>query len=182
MHLNQWTLLDFVFAFIVTLSTGFALTKGLVREIISLVALVGGFLLASYYYLVPAHWFVEFTRNDSIANLIGFLIIFLGCVLVGAAAAFLVNKFVKMASLEWVDRLLGAVYGFLRGWAISSIIILALIAFPVRENLVARSYLAPYFLAGARAAVLMVPQDMKNRFYAEYQKVLQYWNQKRNPA
>jgi membrane protein required for colicin V production len=179
MQLNQWSLLDFVFAFIIVLSTGFALTKGLVREIISLVALVGGFVLAALYYPVPAHWFLEFTRNDSVANLIGFLIIFLGCIIVGAVAAFLVNKFVKMASLEWMDRLLGGLFGFLRGWAICSIIVLALIAFPIRENLVARSYFAPYLLAGARAAALMVPQDMKNRFNEEYKKVLQLWNQHR---
>ncbi len=179
MQLNQWTFLDFVFAIVIVLSTGFALTKGLAREVISLVALIAGFILAILYYPVTAHWFLEFSRNESVANLIGFMIIFLGCILIGAVAAFLVNRFVKMASLEWVDRLLGGLFGFLRGWAIASIIILALIAFPVRENLVARSYLAPYLLAGARAAALMVPQDMKNRFNDEYKKVLQQWNQNR---
>ena len=178
MHLNQWSILDYLFAFIIIVSTGFALTKGLVREIISLVALLAGFFLAVFYYPVTAHWFVEFTRNESVANLIGFLLIFLGCILVGAIAALLVNKFVKMASLEWVDRLLGALFGFLRGWAVASIIILALIAFPVRENLLARSFLAPYLLAGARVAVLMVPKDLKAKFYDEYKKVLEAWNRK----
>ncbi len=182
MHLNQWTFLDFVFAFIIILSTGFALTKGLVREIISLVALIAGFVLAVLYYPVTAHWFIEFSRNETVANLLGFLLIFLGCILLGAAAAFLVNRFVKMTSLEWVDRLLGGVYGFLRGWAVASIIILALIAFPVRENLLERSFLAPFLLAGARVAALMVPQDMKNRFNDEYKKVLQRWNQNRTPV
>ncbi len=179
MHLSEWSLLDYLFAFIILVSTGFALTKGLVREIISLVALLAGFFLAAFYYPVTAHWFVEFTKNDSVANLIGFLLIFLGCILVGAIVAFLVNKFVKMAALEWLDRILGALFGFLRGWAVASIIILALIAFPVRENLLARSFLAPYLLAGARVAVLMVPQDLKNKFHDEYKKVLEVWNQKR---
>ncbi len=182
MHLNQWTFLDFLFAFIIILSTAFALTKGLVREIISLVALVTGFLLAALYYPVTAHWFVEFCRNETVADLIGFLLIFLGCIFVGAVAAFLVNRFVKMASLEWIDRLLGGLYGFLRGWAVASIIILALIAFPIRENLLGRSWMAPYLLAGARVAAYVVPQDMKNRFNDEYKKVLQRWNQNRTPA
>jgi membrane protein required for colicin V production len=179
MQLNQWTFLDFIFAIIIVLSTGFAVTKGITREIISLIALIGGFVLAAFYYPVTAHWFIDFSRNESVADLIGFMIIFLGSILVGAVAAFLVNKFIKMAALEWVDRLLGGVYGFLRGWAIASIIILALIAFPFRENLLARSYLAPYLLAGARVAAYMVPKDMKNRFNEEYKKVLQLWNQNR---
>ncbi len=180
MHMSQWSVLDYVFALIIVVSTGFALTKGLVREIISLVSLIGGFVLAALYYPVTAHWFLPFSKSDSIANLLGFLTIFLGCVIVGAIAAYLVNKFVKMTALEWVDRLLGAVYGFLRGWAVSSIIILALVAFPLREDLVARSYLAPYLLAGAKVAAMMVPQDMKNKFNDEYKKVLQIWNQNRS--
>jgi len=39
--------------------------------------------------------------------------------------------------------------------------------------------LAPYLLAGARAAVLLVPQDLKNSFNEQYKKVLESWNQRR---
>jgi membrane protein required for colicin V production len=180
MQLTQWTFLDYAFALLIVISTGFAMTKGLAREIISLVALIGGFLLAAFYHPVIADWFKAFSKTDAIANLLGFVIIFLGCILLGAISAFLVNRFIKMASLEWVDRLLGGVYGLLRGWAIASIIVLALIAFPVRENLLARSVLAPYLLAGARAAVYLVPQPMKDKFNEEYKKVLQAWSQNRN--
>ncbi len=181
MHLSQWTYLDFLFALIILVSTVLALTKGIVREIISLVALVGGLILAALYYRSAARWLVEYSRSDTVADLVGFVIIFLGCLVAGAAIAFIVNRFVKMASLRWVDRLLGGLYGFLRGWAVASIIVLALIAFPVRPEAVPKSQLAPYMLAGARAAVLIVPSDLKAKFYEEYQKVLRDWNQSRNP-
>ena len=180
MQMSHWTFLDYFFALIIVVSTVFALTKGLVREIISLVALIGGFILAAVYYPVVAAWFMDLSKTEAVANLIGFLIIFLGCLLVGAAAAFLVNRFIKMASLEWVDRLLGGIYGLLRGWAIASVLVLALIAFPARQNLLDRSILAPYLLAGARAAVLVVPHQLKERFNDEYKKVLQIWNQNRS--
>jgi membrane protein required for colicin V production len=180
MHLSQWTFLDFLFAGIVLVSTVVALIKGLVREIISLVALIGGFILAVLFYRIPAARLAEFTRTESIADFAGFLMIFVGCILVGAVAAFLVNRFVKAASLTWIDRLLGAIFGFLRGWAISSMLVVALIAFPVRENLMARSFLAPLLLAGAQAAVLMVPQGLKEKFSQQYRKVLQNWNKSRS--
>lgn len=157
MQLSQWTLLDFTFAGIILVSTAFALTKGLVREIISLAALIGGFTLAVLYYPIPARRLTEFSRTDSVANLMGFLVIFLGCLLIGVVAAFIANRLLKAASLKWIDRLLGGVYGLFRGWAISSILVVALIAFPVHENPLARSVLAPDLLAGARAAVLLVP-------------------------
>jgi hypothetical protein len=71
-------------------------------------------------------------------------------IVLGALIAFLVNRFLKMAALQWVDRLLGGIFGLLRGWAIASIIALALIAFPVRQDPMTRSVFAPYLLAGAR--------------------------------
>jgi membrane protein required for colicin V production len=180
MHLSQWTFLDFLFAGIILVSTAFALMKGLAREIISLVTLIGGFILAALYYRIPARRLAEFTRTDAIANSLGFLILFIGCILIGAIVAFVVNRFVKAASLKWIDRLLGAIFGFLRGWAISSILVVALIAFPVRENLMARSVLAPFLLAGARAAVLLVPHSLKDKFNEQYKKALQTWNRNRS--
>jgi membrane protein required for colicin V production len=180
MHLGQWTFLDFLFAIIILVSTICALRKGLVREIASLVALMGGFILAVLYYRVPAAWVAEFTRTEAIADLLGFLLIFVGCILIGIIAAFLINRFVKAASLKWIDRILGAIFGLMRGWAISSILVLALVAFPVRENLMARSFLAPFLLAGARIAVLLVPQNLKDKFNEQYKKVLQAWNENRN--
>ncbi len=176
--MGNWTLLDYAFVVIVLVSTIFAMTKGLMREIVSIVALIGGFLLAAFYYQVPGAWFGSFMRSESLAHLVGFLVIFIGCIIAGAVVAFLINKFVKMASLEWVDRLLGAVFGFLRGWLVCSIIVIGLVAFPVKEGLLARSVMAPYVLAGARAAVLLVPKELKAKFNDQYQKVIQILNQK----
>ena len=182
MLFNQWTFLDFLFALIVLVSIGFALMKGLVREIISIVALIGGFALAVIYYPVAGSRLIDFCKTESVACLIGFLIIFLGCLLLGAVVSYIVNRLVKAASLKWIDRLLGGVFGLLRGWAIASILVLALIAFPIRENLISRSVLAPYLLAGARAAILLVPQSLKEKFDEQYRKVLHSWNQNRSAA
>lgn len=174
--MGHWTFLDFVFLAIIVISTGFALTKGLMREIISLVSLIAGLLLAAFYYPRAGLLFSEFTRTAAIANLLGFLLIFFGSILLGALAAFLVNRVVKMASLEWIDRILGGIYGFVRGCLVASILVLALTAFPVREKLVAGSVTAPYLLAGARALVLVLPQELRDSFEQEYRKILEHWN------
>lgn len=179
MQQSHWTILDIIFSVIILVSTGFALIKGLMRELISLVALIGGFLLAAFYYQAAARPFLDLAKTEAVAELIGFLAIFLATILIGAVAAWVVNRFVKMASLEWIDRLLGGVFGFLRGWAVCSVIALALVAFPVRQEALARSVLTPYLLAGARAAILLVPGSLKLKFNEEYQKVLKTRNQDR---
>jgi len=182
MHFAQWTFWDFLFTFIILVSIILAIAKGLVRELISLVALIGGFILAVLFYQVPAARFSEYTKTDAVANFAGFLVIFVGCLLLGAILSFIVNRFLKAVSLKWVDRLLGAVFGLLRGWAICSIIVLALIAFPVRESAMTRSFLAPYLLAGARTAIHLVPQSLKDQFNEHYKKVLDTWNESRSKS
>jgi len=180
MHFSQWTFLDAAFAGIIVISTVFAVLKGLTREIISLIALIGGFFLAVLYYPAAAKRLAGYCRTESIASLLGFLIIFLGCILIGAVVSFVINRFLKATSLKWFDRLLGGIFGFVRGWAISSILVIGLIAFPISENMMARSVLAPYLLAGARAAILVVPESLKSKFNEQYRKILQNWNQSRS--
>ena len=180
MHLSQWSFLDSLFIIIFLVSIVFALMKGLAREIISLAALIGGFILAIFFYHVPAGLFRDFSKTDAIANLIGFIIIFFGFILIGAVASFLVNRFIKAASLKWFDRLLGGIFGLLRGWAIASILVVALIAFPIRNDFLAQSTMAPYLLAGARIAVYCVPQKLKDQFNEQYTNVVQAWKKNRS--
>jgi membrane protein required for colicin V production len=180
MQASHWSYLDSFFTIIVLVSSFFALRKGLVREIASLAALIGGFILAALYYRIPAVYMAEFARTEAIANLLGFLIIFIGCIIIGIIAAAIINRFLKAASLKWIDRILGGIFGFLRGWAISSILALGLIAFPIRENMIAGSYLAPFMMAGARMAVLLVPRNLKDQFNDQYEKVRKTWNENRD--
>ncbi len=180
--MTQWTVLDFIFAGIILLSTVLACFKGLTRELLSLGALIAGFVAAAFYYPLAGAWFKDFTSSVTVASFIGFMVILLGCLIAGALLAYVAKRFIKMASLDWADRLLGAIFGLLRGWALSSIIVLALIAFPIRENRLARSVLGPYLLAGARAAVLLVPQDLKDKFYDGYRKALDTLNQGQKKA
>ena len=180
MQLNQVSFLDIVFIVIFLISMVFALLKGLAREIISLASLFGGFLLAVFFYGVPASMFKQFAKTDAIANLLGFFVIFFGCILIGAIAAFIVNRIIKAASLKWLDRLMGGVFGLLRGWAIVSILVAALVAFPIRDDFLSRSVLAPYLLAGARIAIFCVPQKMKDQFNEHYGKVVDAWKKNRS--
>ena len=170
--MSQWSALDFLFGAIILISTGLAVYKGLVRELISLGALVLGFILAVLNYSRIGAWFADLTSSRSIADFLGFMIIFIGCLVLGGLAAFVAKRFVKMASLDWADRALGGVFGLLRGCALASIIVLALVAFPVRESWLAQSRLSPYLMAVARGAALVIPGDMKAKFYEGYQRVL----------
>jgi membrane protein required for colicin V production len=65
--------------------------------------------------------------------------------------------------LGFVDRLLGAVFGLLRGALLGVVLLLALTAFLPTAPWIENSHLAPYFLRAAHAVSFVMPSDLKLR-------------------
>ena len=88
----------------------------------------------------------------------------------GIVASTLLRRLVKVAGLNWFDRFLGGTFGVLRELLIGSVILLVLTAFDIKSSVTAKSLLAPCFIVGARAVVLVMPQELKTQFRDGYQK------------
>jgi membrane protein required for colicin V production len=174
--MGQVSYYDVLFAAIILLSTMFAFFKGISREVIGIGAIILGFTLAALYYRAPAARFVDFGCSETAAGLFGFLVIFLVCVLLGAIVASIVDRFLKAVKLKGADRLLGAIFGFLRGGIFSVIIVLALTAFPARNSFTSRSLLVPYLLGSAGLLIHLTPNDLKEKFEERSGQLINYWN------
>ena len=179
--MGQISYFDVFFAAVVLVSTACAFYKGMSREIIGIGFIVLGFVLAVFYYHVPAAKISDLGRPEAAANLIGFLGIFLSCVLIGAIAAFITDCLLKAVKLKWADRLLGAVFGFLRGWVFSVVIVLALTAFPTQNGFTAQSLLVPYLLGSAGLLIQLTPDDLKEKFEEGSRHLIRYWNRGQHP-
>jgi len=80
--------------------------------------------------------------------------------------------------LSFVDRMLGACFGLVRGLLISIAIVLALLAFaPVKSppDAVVRSKVAPYVIDAARVCAAIAPHEMKDGFRKSYEQVKTIW-------
>ena len=175
--MSQLNYFDILFIAIIALSTVSAFFKGMFREIIGLGVIILGFVFAVIYYKIPAGKCAKwFDIPETIASLLGFLGIFLGCILLGTLITFLINRFLKAVKLKWMDRLLGAIFGFLRGWVVSTILVLALTAFPMQNNFADRSVLIPYLLGSAGILVQLTPVDLKEKFDRHCKEILHSWN------
>lgn len=172
---SQFNVLDWIVLTIVVSSVVSSVLKGFAREAISLGAVILGLLLASWFYAEAGNLVLEYVKTQEIASLIGFAVIFLGILLAGGIVSFLVTKFLQATDLQWFDRLLGAAFGFTRGWLVGSVIFLGLTAFPVRITTIQQSVLGPYLLMSARVLVLVTPAPLKQRFLEGYEEVRQLW-------
>jgi len=174
--MSQISQFDIIFAVIIMLSTAFAFFKGMSREIIGIGVIIIGFALAVLYHNAPAAKLVNLGLSEILADLLGFLGIFLGCVLIGTIIALIVDRFLKAVKLKLADRILGAIFGLIRGWIFSTIVVLALTAFPAQNNFTARSLLVPYLLGSAGLLIHITPEDMKEKFEERSKQLINYWN------
>ena len=144
------TALDWLILMIMMFSALLAAAQGFLFEIISLAGAIIGYLLAAWGYGRLAPWFLTYVKLPAFADLAGFLTIFLSVVILAGSIARLARWMIRDAGLRWVDRALGAAFGFLRGMIIVTEGLLAVTAFAPDSTELAGSQLAGYFqLAGS---------------------------------
>ena len=167
--------LDILALIVLALSVIAALIKGFFAELISLAAVIAGVILAILFYDVAAAPFEGLGLTSILSQLAGFLGIFLGTIVAGALVVKLFNRLLRALHLKMADRLLGAVFGLVRGGLINVVLFLALATFQVGGGLLATSRLAEFFLTSARLLVVLTPQDFKDRFETGYENVYRLW-------
>jgi membrane protein required for colicin V production len=154
------------------------LRKGLVREALGLAALVVGLLCGLWFYGLGAAFVQPVVRSKPAANVIGFFLIVGAVVVAGFLVTLLIEKLLKLIHLSWLNRLLGGVFGLLRGALISALIILAMMAFTSKPppRSVVESRLAPYVIETARVIAALAPHELKEGFRQSYEKVIEIWD------
>lgn len=168
--------LDILILLVITLSVVSGFTQGFVRIGIGFGALVSGFLLASWFYGLPAAWFADYFSSRSFANIAGFVLIFAGVMILGALLASALSRVLKIAGLSWADRLFGAGLGFIRGLVVVVIGLMILTAFTPRPPAaVVRSQVAPHAMRAARVLSTITPFEIKNGFHKRYSQLDELW-------
>lgn len=166
--------LDYVLIAILAFSAIQSFRRGFSREIISLAATVAGFVLGMWFYGTAGLLVSRWITSERIANLVGFLLVFLGVILAGAIVGAIVRKFLSAVGLSFFDRLLGAVFGLLRGAVIAVALLTAWMAFAPRNDsksapgAMVHSQIAPWLTKASSLFVSIAPAEMRISFHEVY--------------
>jgi|WetSurMetagenome_2_1015567.scaffolds.fasta_scaffold329913_2 membrane protein required for colicin V production len=153
---------DWFFAAIIVLSILVAAAQGFFLEAFSLAGVVVGFLLAAWEYTTVAGW-MTFINPPWAANIVAFFVVFTAVSILAGAIGRIVSWAVREAGLRWVDRVLGAAFGVVRGLLVVTIIVMATAAFAPNAEWLRQSQTAPYFLVIGRGASWLAPAEVRNR-------------------
>src|ERR1700676_4292112 len=128
-------LLDLLLAVIVGISVATGFMAGFARVGVGLIAAISGLLFGFWYYNVPALWLRDmwsrehWTMSVDASNMLGFFVVFFLFLSAGAMIGKLLAKLFKWAGLGWLDRLLGGIFGLIRGTLMAVICVAVLMAF-----------------------------------------------------
>lgn len=169
---------DFVLLIFLAVSVLAGLRAGFTRVVVHLIATIVGLLASFWFYrLVAVKLVGPLNGNIGLANLLGFLLIFVGVLVLGSVFAALLARIFRWFGLSWVDHLLGGAAGVIRGVLVITVLVDALVAFTPRPPpaYLDHSRLLPYTNEIAGWLMDVAPRGLKDSFDEQLGNIEQYW-------
>jgi membrane protein required for colicin V production len=140
------------------------MTRGLVRQVFSISALVGGMIIGLIFYDVFAAMFIKdsLVKNESIANVSAFLIVFFISYLLIQILGWLTTKLIGSLHLSWLNRLGGAILGIIIG-SIAALLFTSSLTLFISEKdpAITNSVTIPYINETYETIKKHMPEDLR---------------------
>ena len=172
----NWFDLALLVILIGSIATG--LRAGFTRVVIHLVATLVGLLAGFWCYRLVGEKLLPYLNNNvHLANLLGFVLIFIGVMLIGAAISALLSRMFRWIGLSWFDHLLGGVAGVLRGAIVIAVLVDILVAFtpPPPPAYLDHSKILPYTNDFAGWLIDIAPRELKDSFDRQMNHIREFW-------
>lgn len=140
--------IDWALAAIVLVSALISLKRGFFREALSLVIWVMAVVISLMFHEQLAVWLQPYVDSPSLRKVCAIAGLFTLCLLLGGLVSFIVAQLIKMTGLTGMDRLLGMIFGALRGVIVVVVLLMVVQQLlPVTQEIWwQHSLLIPHFL------------------------------------
>jgi membrane protein required for colicin V production len=138
--------IDWTIVALVSLSTVLSIKRGFVKESLSLLAWVVAFLVATAFSARFAAQLAVLITNDSLRYATAYVLLFAASIMLGSLFTAVLAELIKVSGLSGVDRMLGTVFGFLRGLVIVLVLLFVTrsVVPPKDQRSVEQSTLVPH--------------------------------------
>jgi uncharacterized membrane protein required for colicin V production len=163
------SIFDFFLLIILASFVWFGFWFGLIHTFGVLIGIIAGTFVAGLWYDYLAKWTLFiFGGNLNLARVICFIIIFIAINRLVGFVFYLINKIFKFLSiipfLKTINRLAGAVLGFIEGVLVLGLILYVTLRYPFwtwLNQAIASSKIASYLITIAKILKLLLPEALK---------------------
>ena len=173
-------LLDLAILVIVVLIAVRGFFRGIIQEAATLFGIIASFFLAAYYYNELARFLHGYTNNYLLLlYFFSFLLLFGLSFFLFRVFGLLINKLVHLTFFGWVDRVLGGVFGLLKGGVVVFFLVTLLTLFlPKQNSLINQSRLFPWVISLTDQITLLIPGKITEDFNQKKRELRDYWEEK----
>jgi membrane protein required for colicin V production len=152
--------------------TGLGFYHGLIRGVSSLVAIIGGLVLAKRFAASVTH-FLSILQVADVRGVLGFIVVFFFFFIIIKVVLRFIQKVLNASILSVFDNILGGALGFIKGLIISLMVIAIIqVVMPKDSAILAQSRIVPYSTKAVGLIRGFIPQHMQPYIQITTQKVI----------
>ena len=138
---------------------------GFIRQISSLVAMIGGFLLAGYFDNEFYRILLPYFKNSHTVFLITYILLFVAFFFLIKLVGLGLKKVMDITLTSWFDRTVGGLFGVIKGIFFTSLIFIVVSSYLSGSNKYIKKSITYPFLAQSSKVILTFIRDYDLRSY-----------------
>ena len=149
-------------------------SRGLINQIFSLAAVIGGIVSGILFYDLAGKLLIEnnLVQTQSSALLIGFISVVIASFIIIQILGWLATKLIGTLKLGWLNRLAGGVVGIVIGVVVTFLVLSWLnISVITSESAVGKSKFYPHVKSSYDTIVVLIPDDLRNGYEQAKKKI-----------
>ena len=157
--------IDIAILSVILISAGISLLRGFFKEAISLVTWIAAFWVAANFSADQARFFSSMIETPSLRAGASFGLLFLVTLILGSLVNKAMQELVEFTGFGGMDKVLGLLFGGLRGLLILSLLVMVAGMTPLTQDLWWReSTLLPHLQQLTDWMVTLLPEDLRDYF------------------
>ncbi len=125
---------DWILLAVLGLSLLLGLWRGIVQEVLSLAGWVAAFYVSQMYAPMAAAWLPMEGSSQMLRYAAGFVVVFIAVLVATVLVSWVIKKLISAVGLGPLDRLLGSLFGLMRGVVILLAVTVLVGMTPMRET------------------------------------------------